>query len=128
MIEKSRLIGKILEEYKKMKFLVVLSLFASMLLAGCGGGTPANNANANANVNKSTPAPVNALSSGADTDVKKKIEDAWKAKGCTGATVEMKDGKATLRGSVPEAKFGECVQAANEAAPGKIDNQLAKGK
>lgn len=108
-----------------MKFLVVLSLFASMLLAGCGGGA-ANNANANAN--KGTPTPVANMSSGTDTAVKTKIEDAWKAKGCTGATVEMKDGKATLRGTVSDAKFGECVQAANEAAPGKIDNQLAKGK
>lgn len=109
-----------------MKFFAVLSLFASLLIAGCGGSTPANNANTNAN--KGTQTPVANMSSGTDDAVKKKIEDAWKAKGCTGATVEMKDGKASLRGTVPEAKFGECVQAANEAAPGKIDNQLAKGK
>ncbi|MBK8147802.1 MAG: hypothetical protein IPK58_06175 [Acidobacteria bacterium] len=38
---------KVFGGIKKMKFLVVLSLFASMLLAGCGGGA-ANNANANA--------------------------------------------------------------------------------
>lgn len=109
-----------------MKFLVVLSLFASMLLVGCGGSTPANNANANAN--KGTPTPVANMASGNDSEVKKKIEDAWKAKGCTGASVEVKDGVATARGTLPKGKLGECVMAAQEQKPGKFENQMTEAK
>ena len=114
---------KVFGGIKKMKFLVVLSLFASMLLAGCGGGA-ANNANANAN--KGTPTPVANMAGGNDSSVKTKIEDAWKAKGCTGATVEVKDGVATARGSVPKGKMGECVMAAQEQKPGKFENQMTE--
>ncbi len=109
-----------------MKFFLVLSLFASMLLVGCGGSTPANNANANAN--KGTPTPVANMAGGNDADVKKKIEDNWKAKGCTGATVEVKDGVATGSGTIPKGKMGECVAAANEAKPGKFENKLVEAK
>lgn len=110
-----------------MRFLLALSLFASFLLVGCGGGT--TNTNANANANKvSTPTPVANMAGGNDAETKKKIEDNWKAKGCTGATVEVKDGVATARGTVPKGKLGECVQAANEAKPGKFENQLAEAK
>lgn len=109
-----------------MKFFAVLSLFASLLIAGCGGGTPANNANTNANAK--TPAPVNAMAGQNDADTKKKIEDAWKAKGCTGASVEVKDGVATARGTVPKGKLGECVMAAQEQKPGQFKNELAEAK
>jgi hypothetical protein len=117
---------KLLEEYNNMKFFAVLSLFASLLIAGCGGGTPANNANTNANAK--TPAPVNAMAGQNDADTKKKIEDAWKAKGCTGASVEVKDGVATARGTVPKGKLGECVMAAQEQKPGQFKNELAEAK
>lgn len=109
-----------------MKFLVVLSLFASMLLVGCGGGTPANNANANAN--KGTPTPVANMASGNDTEVKKKIDDNLKTKGCTGVTVEVKDGVATARGSYPKGKLPDCMMAINEAKPGKVENQMTEAK
>jgi hypothetical protein len=107
-----------------MKFLVVISLFASMLLVGCGGGA-ANNANANANANKT---PVANMAGANDSTTKTKIEDAWKAKGCTGATVEVKEGVATARGSVPKGKMGECVMAAQEQKPGKFENQMTEAK
>jgi hypothetical protein len=107
-----------------MKFLVVISLFASMLLVGCGGGA-VNNANTNANANKT---PVANMAGGNDSSVKTKIEDAWKAKGCTGATVEVKEGVATARGTVPKGKMGECVMAAQEQKPGKFENQMMEAK
>lgn len=69
------------------------------------------------------PAPT---ASGDDSAVKSKIEEGWKEKGCDGATVEVKDGVATLRGSVPNAKFGECVMVANQAGAKKVENQLGK--
>ncbi len=115
----------------KIKLLGTLSLSAFLLLSGCGGSANTNtNANANANANRpmSTPAPANAMASGNDGQVKSKIEENWKAKGCTGATVDVREGVATGRGTVPKGKLGECVMAAQEAKPGKFDNQLAEAK
>jgi hyperosmotically inducible protein len=64
----------------------------------------------------------------ADPMLKGKVEEALKKAGCTGATVEIANGVVTLKGTVPEAKFGECVQVVNQAGAGKLDNQLQKGK
>lgn len=66
------------------------------------------------------------LADGSDTMVEDKMEAALKAKGCDGATVEVQDGVATLRGTVATAKFPECVKAANEAGAKRIENQLGK--
>ncbi len=77
------------------------------------------------NVTVKAPAPP-PMAEGDDTMVKEKVETALKAKGCEGATVEVKDGVATLRGTVATAKFGECVMAANEAGAKKVENQLGK--
>ncbi len=66
------------------------------------------------------------MAEGTDMMVKDKMETALKAKGCDGATVDVKDGVATLRGTVATAKFGECVMAANEAGAKKVENQLGK--
>ena len=71
-------------------------------------------------------APPPPAASGDDDTVKTKVESALKDKGCDGATVEVKDGVATLRGTVDSAKFGECVMAANEAGAKKVENQLSK--
>jgi osmotically-inducible protein OsmY len=64
----------------------------------------------------------------ADPMLKGKVEEALKKAGCTGATVEINNGTVTLKGTVPEAKFGECVQVVNQSGAGKLDNQLQKGK
>jgi len=69
------------------------------------------------------PAPA---ASAADPELKTKVEEALKKKGCDGATVEVADGVATLRGSVAKGKMGECVMAANEAKPRKVENQLTE--
>lgn len=64
----------------------------------------------------------------ADPMLKGKVEEALKKAGCTGATVEINNGTVTLKGTVPEAKFGECVQVVNQSGAGKLDNQLQKSK
>lgn len=111
-----------------MKFLAVFSLFASLLLAGCGGGA-ANNANANMNANMNVNKPTVAnMSSGTDSTVQTAIETNLKGKGCTGATVSVAGGVATVRGTIPKGKLGECVMAVNDAKPGKVDNQMTEAK
>lgn len=66
------------------------------------------------------------MASGDDATVKTKVEDALKKKGCDGATVDVKDGVATLRGTVATAKYEECFMAASEAGAKKVQNQLGK--
>jgi len=70
-----------------------------------------------------TPAPAPA-----DPMLKGKVEENLKKAGCTGATVTIADGVVTLSGTVPEAKFVECVKVANESGGLKFNNQLQKGK
>jgi hyperosmotically inducible periplasmic protein len=64
----------------------------------------------------------------ADPLLKGKVEENLKKAGCTGATVAIADGTVTLSGTVPEAKFAECVKVVNESGAGKLNNQLQKGK
>ena len=67
------------------------------------------------------PAPADPMLSG-------KVEENLKKAGCTGATVSVANGTVTLSGTVPEAKFAECVKVVNESGAGKLNNQLQKGK
>jgi hypothetical protein len=64
----------------------------------------------------------------ADPMLKGKVEEALRKAGCTGATVETSGGTVTLKGTVPSAKFAECVQVANQSGAAKVDNQLQKGQ
>ena len=64
----------------------------------------------------------------ADPMLKGKVEENLRKAGCTGATVTIADGTVTLSGTVPEAKFAECVKVVNESGAGKLNNQLQKGK
>ena len=70
-----------------------------------------------------TPAPAPA-----DPMLKGKVEESLKKAGCTGATVAIANGTVTLSGTVPEAKFAECIKVVNESGAGKLNNQLQKGK
>ncbi|MEZ5308614.1 MAG: BON domain-containing protein [Pyrinomonadaceae bacterium] len=63
---------------------------------------------------------------GDDTEVKSKIEENLKKAGCATATVDVKDGEATLSGKVDAAKMPQCVQAANEGGAKKVKNDLNK--
>ena len=55
-------------------------------------------------------------------------EDLLKKAGCTGATADVVNGKVTIKGTVPEAKYVECIQVVNQSGVTGIDNQLQKGK
>lgn len=70
-----------------------------------------------------TPAPAPA-----DPMLKGKIEENLKKAGCTGATVTVTGGTVTLSGTVPDAKYAECVKVANESGAGKFTNDLTRGK
>jgi osmotically-inducible protein OsmY len=63
-----------------------------------------------------------------DPMLKGKVEESLKKAGCTGATVTVANGTVTLSGTVPDAKFAECVRVAQESGAGKVNNQLQKGK
>ena len=67
------------------------------------------------------PAPVDPMLQG-------KVDEALRKAGCTGATAKVSAGTVTLTGTVPEAKFAECIKVVNESGAGKLDNQLQKGK
>jgi osmotically-inducible protein OsmY len=62
-----------------------------------------------------------------DNMLKGKLDEALKKAGCT-VTIEVKDGTVTATGTVPDAKFGECVQIINQSGLGKLDNKIVKGK
>jgi osmotically-inducible protein OsmY len=64
----------------------------------------------------------------ADPMLQGKVEENLKKAGCTGATVVVADGTVTLSGTVPQAKFAECVKVANESGAGKLNNLLEKGQ
>ena len=80
-------------------------------------------------VNNTSPKPVpTPVPAPADPMLKGKVEENLKKAGCTGATVAIANGVVTLSGTVPEAKFVECVKIVNESGAGKLNNQLQKGK
>ncbi len=72
-----------------------------------------------------SPTPVPAP---ADPMLKGKVEENLKKAGCTGATVAIANGTVTLTGTVPDAKYAECIKVVNESGAGKLNNQLQKGK
>lgn len=64
----------------------------------------------------------------ADPMLKGKVEENLKKAGCTGVTIEVKDGTVTASGTVPDAKYVECVQIIQQSGLGKMDNKIVKGK
>jgi hyperosmotically inducible periplasmic protein len=80
-------------------------------------------------VNSTTlkPIPV-ATPAAADPALTGKIDQALKKAGCTGASVAVNNGKVTVTGEVPNAKYAECVQVIMQSGITGIDNQLKKGK
>lgn len=73
------------------------------------------------------PLPV-ATPSAPDPALTGKINESLKKAGCTTATVTVTNGKVTVSGEVPSAKYAECVQAVMQSGITGIDNQLKKGK
>ena len=56
-----------------------------------------------------------------------KITENLKKEGCTGASVSVVNGKVTVTGEVPNAKYATCIRVINESGITGIDNQLKKG-
>ena len=72
------------------------------------------------------PLPV-ATPAAADPALTTKINEDLKKAGCTGATVTVVGGKVTVAGTVPPAKYAECIQVVMQSGITGIDNQLKKG-
>ena len=73
------------------------------------------------------PLPV-ATPAAADPALTGKVNEDLKKAGCTGATATVVNGKVTVTGEVPAAKYGECVQVLMQSGATGIDNQLKRGK
>lgn len=56
-----------------------------------------------------------------------KIDENLKKAGCTGAAVSVVGGKVTVTGTVPSAKYAECIQVIQQSGITGIVNQLQKG-
>ncbi len=76
---------------------------------------------------KTKPLPV-ATPAAADPALTGKITEDLKKAGCTTASVAVTNGKVTVTGEVPAAKYAECVQVIMQSGITGIDNQLKKGK
>jgi len=63
----------------------------------------------------------------ADPALTGKITEDLKKAGCTGATVTVVNGKVTVTGEVPGAKYATCIQTIQQSGITGIDNQLKKG-
>lgn len=72
------------------------------------------------------PIPV-ATPAAADPALKGKLDEVMKKMGVTGLTIEVVNGKATVKGTVPAAKYVQVVQAINEAGITSWENGLTKG-
>ena len=59
-----------------------------------------------------------------DAMMKGKIEEALKKMAITGVTVAVKDGEATLSGTIPKDRLAEATKAAMEADVKHVNNQL----
>jgi hyperosmotically inducible protein len=77
---------------------------------------------------KTKPLPV-ATPAATDQALTGKINDELKKAGCDGATVTVVNGKPTVTGEVPSAKYTTCLQVINQAGvSGGVENKLTKGK
>ena len=72
------------------------------------------------------PIPV-ATPAAADPALTGKITEDLRKAGCTGANVSVTGGKVTVTGTVPSAKYAECIQVIQQSGITGIDNQLQRG-
>lgn len=71
------------------------------------------------------PLPV-ATPAATDPALTGKLNEAMKKAGVSGLTIDVVNGKATIKGSVPAAKYAEVVKIINEAGITGWDNQITK--
>jgi osmotically-inducible protein OsmY len=111
----------------KIKFLAVLCLAGAAGLAGCGGSDNTNKANTNTNTANNATATAPTMAPPAkDAAVQSVVEEAMKKKGFNDVTVDATTTEVTLRGSVPKGKMTEAIQAAQEVAKRKVNNDLTE--
>jgi len=63
-----------------------------------------------------------------DRELKNKIEENWRKAGCDGATVDVKDGVATVGGVVPDAKYAQCLLILSQSGATQQVNNLRTAK
>ena len=71
------------------------------------------------------PLPV-ATPAATDPALTGKLNEAMKKAGVAGLTIEVVNGKATIKGTVPTAKYAQVVMAINESGITGWDNKLTK--
>jgi hyperosmotically inducible periplasmic protein len=64
----------------------------------------------------------------ADPALKAKLDENLKKAGCTGVTIDVKDGTVTAGGTVPKGKLAECVQTVQQSGLGKMVNNIQESK
>ena len=72
------------------------------------------------------PIPV-ATPAAADPALTGKINQDLQKAGCTGANVSVVGGKVTVTGTVPSAKYAQCIQVIQQSGITGIENQLQRG-
>ncbi len=61
----------------------------------------------------------------ADDDVlKRKVEEALKARNCDDVSVAVSEGVVTLSGNVTREQFAVCIMSAQETKPKRVENKL----
>ena len=75
---------------------------------------------------RTRPLPV-ATPAAPDPALTGKITENLKKAGCSTASVSVVNGKVTVTGEVPNAKYAECIQVIQQSGITGIDNQLKKG-
>ena len=63
----------------------------------------------------------------ADPALTGKINEDLKKAGCTGANVTVAGGKVTVTGTVPNAKYAQCIQVIQQSGITGIQNNLQRG-
>jgi hyperosmotically inducible periplasmic protein len=63
-----------------------------------------------------------------DQALKNKIEESWEKTGCEGAVVEVREGVATVSGTVPDAKYAQCIMVLSQSGAEQQVNNLRKAK
>ena len=72
------------------------------------------------------PLPV-ATPAATDPALTGKLNEAMKKAGVSGLTIEVVNGKATIKGTVPAAKYAEVVKIINESGITGWQNEITKG-
>ena len=70
---------------------------------------------------------VQATPAAPDQALTGKITENLKDAGCTGATVSVSGGTVTVSGTVPSAKYAQCIQVIQQSGITGIQNNLQRG-